>query len=237
MPIMAVYEPKQAVFWTPRGQPVKMWVRGGTNDWNTTQSCLTEDEYRTKDLHLTGEAIDIGAYTGGVTVGLLVDNPELHVTAVEPLPENQDLILRNLAVNDLLDRCTLIRGAVGIGPVTIRYRYTDSENDRHHAFVGNAYGSDAEGTHQSVTYQGTLFSELPKAEFVKIDCEGGLWAVLHQMTEVPRIAGEAEPVPLPNGEVGSRARLERILGPTHDIEWGAAPGEPGDWGFWATLRG
>lgn len=231
-----MYELRQERFTTPRGKPVSMWVREGTNDWNTCQSCLTEDEYRIGGLHFTAEALDIGAYTGGVTVALLVDNPELHVTAVEPLPENLDLLRANLALNGVDDRCIVIPGAVGVGEVRIHYRYTGSANDRHHAFVGNAYGSDAAGPHQTVTYQGISFDELPVAEFVKIDCEGGLWAILHEMTEVPRIAGEAEPVPLPDGGVGSRALLERILGPTHDIEWGAEPGEPGDWGFWAVLR-
>lgn len=231
-----MYEPSLQRFTTPRGQPVQMWVRDGTNDWSTVNSCLTEDEYRTKGLNLYGTALDIGAYLGGVTIALLVDNPALRVTAVEPLPENVNLIYRNLLQNGVADRCTVIAGAVGIGEVTIRFRYTGSENDRHHAFVGNAYGSDAVGTHQSVTYQATPFSDLPKAEFVKIDCEGGLWAILDQMTDVPLIAGEAEPVSLPGGKVGSRSLLESILGPTHDIEWGAAPGEPGDWGFWAMLR-
>jgi FkbM family methyltransferase len=231
-----MYEPSQERFTTPRGRPVSMWVRADTNDWNTAQSCLTEDEYRTRGLNLYGTALDIGAYTGGVTVALLADNPALHVVAVEPIPENVVLIYQNLALNGLTDRCTVIAGAVGKGEVTIRFRYTGSANDRHHAFVGNAYGSDEAGTHQSVTYQATEFRDLPLAEFVKIDCEGGLWAILDQMTEVPRIAGEAEPVLLPDGEVGSRTRLERILGPTHDIEWGAAPGEPGDWGFWAVAR-
>lgn len=231
-----MYELSEERFITPRGRPVVMVVRDGTNDWNSTQSCLTEDEYRIRGLNLYGTALDIGSYTGAETVALLVDNPALHVVAVEPIPENVVLIYQNLALNGVTDRCTVIPGAVGIGEVTIHYRFIDSANDRHHAFVGNAYGSDAAGPHQTITYQALSFADLPTAEFVKIDCEGGLWAILHEMTKVPRIAGEAEPVPLPDGSVGSRALLESILGPTHDIEWGAEPGEPGDWGFWATLR-
>lgn len=238
---MIEYEVAEAHFWTPRGQPVTMAYRLETNDWNTHQSCLNEDEYRIGSLHLTGTAVDIGGYLGSETVALLVDNPDLHVITVEPLPENLALIRDNLALNGVADRCTLIAGAVGHGKVTIHFRFTGSANDRHHAFVGNAYGSDAQGPHERVTYDALSVPDLldrapSPVSFVKIDCEGGLWAVLDGMTDVPLIAGEAEPVPLPDGTVGSRTLLESILGPTHDIEWGAEPGEPGDWGFWAVLR-
>lgn len=236
-----MYEVSWAEFQTPRGAPVHVAIRAGTNDWNTANSCLGDnDEYRTRDLYLSGTAIDIGGYLGTVTLGLLLDNPELHVICVEPLPENLDLIRANLDANGVADRCTLIAGAVGVGEVSIKYRYTGSVNDLHHAFVGNAYGGDAAGPHETVTYRAWSFRELvaeyDAPSFVKIDCEGGLWAILHEMTDVPLIAGEAEPVPLPDGTTGSRALLESILGPTHDIEWGAPPGEPGDWGFWAKLR-
>lgn len=239
---MIDYAIKWDWFRTPRGKRVQMALRDGTNDWNTHASCLNEDEYRIRDLHLTGTAIDIGGYTGSETIALLVDNPELHVITVEPLPENLELIRMNLEANGVADRCTLIAGAVGHGPITIRYRYTDNENNKHHAFVGNAYSSDAkDGGHQEVTYKALTFINLWEMvggdpSFVKIDCEGGLWAILDEMTDVPLIAGEAEPVPLPDGTVGSRALLESILGPTHSIEWGAEPGQPGDWGFWAVRR-
>lgn len=244
-----MYEVSWGQYVTPRGQPVSMAIREGTNDHNSTYSCLNVDEYRIARLHLTGTAIDIGGYTGAETIALLVDNPDLYVITVEPLPENLELIRANLEANGVSDRCTLIAGALGHGEVSIHFRYTDNENNRHHAFVGNAYSSDAkDGGHQTVTYEAIPFWKLVSAgmavngmdigrpEFVKIDCEGGLWSILDEMTDVPLIAGEAEPVPLPDGTVGSRALLESILGPTHDIEWGAAPGEPGDWGFWATKR-
>lgn len=232
------YDISPAYFRTPAGRSCLVYVREGTNDWNTAQSCLNEDEYRTAGLNFEGSFLDIGGYLGTVSLAILIDHPNTHAIIVEPLPENLDMIARNLAVNGLADRATIVPGAVGVGEVTIHYRYTGSENDRHHAFVGNAYGGNAEGTHESITYQALSYRDLAPegVPFVKIDCEGGLWAVLHEMTEVPLIVGEAEPVPLPNGVTGSRALLESILGPTHTVTWGAEPGEPGDWGFWAVRR-
>src|SRR3990167_4276023 len=110
-----MYEPRQERFTTPRGRPVTMWVRDGTNDWNTLASCLNEDEYGLRDLHLDGEALDIGAYTGGVTVALAVDNPNLHVTAIEPVPGNVYLLFRNLEATDLSERVTVYQPAAGDG--------------------------------------------------------------------------------------------------------------------------
>ena len=133
-----MYEPRQERFTTPRNQPVTMWVRADTNDWNTLYSCLTGDEYGLRDLHLSGWALDVGAYTGGVTVALAMDNPELQVVAVEPVPGNVELLRLNLEANGLTDRVTVVEGAAGDGSkVNIRYGYSGSELATHHAFVGN----------------------------------------------------------------------------------------------------
>ncbi len=232
------YEVVLGQFATPKGNPAAVWYRLDTNDWNTANSCLNCDEYRTRDLDFEGSFLDIGGYLGTVSLAILLDHPNTHAIIVEPLPENLELIERNLAANGLTDRATVIAGLVGTGEVTINYAYTGTENDRHHAFVGNAWGQSGGGEHRSITYQALSFHDLAPdgVPFVKIDCEGGLWPTLHEMTGVPLIAGEAEPVTLPDGTTGSRALLERILGPTHEIEWGAPAGEPGDWGFWAILK-
>lgn len=198
------YTRASARFVTPRGQSVKMTYRQDTNDWNTTYSCLTEDEYGLRELRLTGRALDIGGYTGGVTVALAVDNPELHVTVVEPVPDNLALIRENVEQNGVADRVTIIAGAVGTAEqreLTIHYGYTGSELAEHHAFVGNislvqsepdACPSDIPHEHVTVPVH-SLASLLP-ADFVKIDCEGGEWAFLTgPVAEVPRWVGEWHP--------------------------------------------
>ena len=114
-----------------------MNVREGTNDHNTAQACMTQDEYGLAGLHLCGEALDVGGYAGGVTIGLLMDNPELHVTIIEPLPANLELIRSNLEANGLTERATVIAGAAGTDPL-IAYNGRSTEVAEHHRFVGNA---------------------------------------------------------------------------------------------------
>jgi len=237
---MARYDVSPAWFVTPRGNTALIYLREGTNDWNTAYSCLTEDEYGTRDLPLTGRFLDVGGYLGTASIAILVDNPDTHAIIVEPIPDNLELIRRNLEANDLTDRATVIEGVVGKGETTIHYAFEGNESDLHHAFVGNSgeTGTDA-GPHRTVTYTGLSYRELVGSEdvaFIKIDCEGGEWPVLHEMAAVPLIVGEIHPVPLPDGAAGSRELLNAILGATHDITYGGPEGSPAAWGFRAQLH-
>ena len=247
---MARYDIRPEMFTTPRGNPCVVYIREGTNDWNTANACLgRNDEYNTAGYDFTGTSglfVDIGGYLGTVALAVLLDHPGTRAIIVEPIPENLDLIRRILSINGVLDRASLIAGAVGSGQTTIHYGYDPSpdlsdqanENNLHHAYVGNGVGSGG-APHKSVTYQGLSYREVIGDEapaMVKIDCEGGEWPVLHEMTDVPLIVGEYHPITLPDGSVGSRALAESILGATHDITYGGPIGSPEAWGFRAVRR-
>lgn len=229
----------ESVFVTPRGVPVTMAVRTDTNDWNTTNSCLTSDEYHLRDRRFEGLAFDIGGYTGGVSIALAVDNPDLRVITVEPVPENADLIERNAARNGVQDRVGVFRGAIGpkgVGTSEIRYRYVGDFSLEHHAFVGNtslAYPDAGEVQHDTLTVEtlglSALLDRFGDPSFLKIDCEGGEWPFFETATQtalkrLPLIVGEAHPV---NGHVVSD--IEKVLGKTHHVTTDG-------WLFEATLR-
>lgn len=216
-------------FTTPRGVPVTMACRAETNDWNTTNSCLAADEYRLKELHLEGTAIDIGGYTGAVAVALLVDNPSLRVLCVEPVPDNADLIERNAGRNGVADRLTLFRGAIGPRGTTeseIRYRYVGDFSLEHHAFVGNtslAYPDGGSVQHETLHVETLGLAALldrfgiKEPSFVKIDCEGGEWPFFETATQatlrrLPLVAGEVHPV---GGHVVGG--IATVLGKTHEV--------------------
>src|SRR5256885_2059950 len=90
------YRERTATWTTPRGNGLSITYREGTSDWNTISSCLTHDEYGLRDLHVSGLALDIGAHVGAVTLALLADNADLRVIALEPVPDNVDLLKRNV---------------------------------------------------------------------------------------------------------------------------------------------
>ena len=173
---MARYDILKAWCLTPNGRQALMYYREGTNDPNTLNASMDEDEYGLRGHRFSGLAIDIGGYLGSVAIGLLIDNPKLRVECVEPIPENIDLIRRNAKVNGVADRLTVHECAVGDGrPVTIRYAYQGEENELHHAFVGN--GNTTSGpndmAHTAITVPTMTVADFGPASLVKIDCEGG----------------------------------------------------------------
>jgi len=233
------YDIQREWFRSPRGRSVLVYVREGTNDHNTAQSCLNEDEYRTRDLHLSGLAVDIGGFLGTVALALLIDNPALRVIVVEPIPENLDMIRRNLTVNGVADRAQVIAGAVGVSgePVTISYAFQGEENELHHAFVGNAATVGLTVEHKEVTYPALGLADIVPdgpVPYLKIDCEGGEWGFLTDpgVARIERIVGEFHPILQRDGTTGSRARLEELLSPTHDVTYPDAE----SWGFTAIRR-
>lgn len=223
---------------TPKGEYVRMTYRLETSDWNTVASVmLPHDEYGLAELDLSGRAADVGAHIGAVTVALLRDNPSLHVTAIEPVPDNAALLRENVAQNGVGDRCEVMEAAVGSGKsTTIRYGYTGSENATHHAFIGNSgivYPDSPAEPHLERTVPVVSLARLGPLDFIKIDCEGGEWGFLTgtALRKVTRIHGEAHPV------LGHRAPdMAKQLTATHDVTFSGANLDPGPCGFVAVAR-
>jgi FkbM family methyltransferase len=186
------------MFDTPGGHHIWMHYRDGTNDWNTLTSSLTNDEYELPK-GISGRAVDVGGYLGSVGIALALDNPDLDVTIIEPVPDNADLIERNIDENGLADRITLIRGAVGDG--IVHYGFTGDEAAEHHAFVGNSTLATPEQASGTIRYEPIHLADLGKVDYLKIDCEGGEWLFLAGDTSgIPLIVGEAHAV---HGYTGS----------------------------------
>lgn len=193
-----MYAVTQGTFHTPRGRSVTMNYRTDTNDWNTLNACMTEDEYRLAELDLTGTALDIGAHIGGVTISLALDNPDLRVVAVEAVPPNVDLLRENVERNGLSERVTVLHAAAGEGKTaTIRWAFEGNESADHHAFIGNAVMPESNLTvHRSekvdVRTLASLVREFGPFSFCKIDCEGCEYPFLtgKALADVALIRGE-----------------------------------------------
>lgn len=197
-----MYAVTHGTFRTPRGRQVTLEYREDTNDYNTLRSCLDEDEYRLRDLHLTGTALDVGAHIGGATIALLVDNPDLRVVAVEAVPPNVELLRENLERNGVADRVTVIHAAAGSGrTATIRWAFAGNESADHHAFIGNSL-LPGPATHRAekvpVATLAALVSEHGPFAFAKVDCEGCEYTFLRgaALAGVALIRGEEHHGPL-----------------------------------------
>src|SRR3990167_9568355 len=202
---MARYDIAPAWFRTPRGRACMVNIRERTNHWNTATASLTEGEYGLAAFTFDGHAIDIGGYLGTVTLGLLVDNPNLRVTVVEPLADNVELIRRNLTVNGVIDRAQVLQAAAGYpagGTQIIHHNFRGNETTEHHKFIGNMslvtgigpLGCNDVYEHDHTEVPVVSLSDLMADDtvFLKIDCEGGEWATLADpvSARLPRIHGE-----------------------------------------------
>jgi FkbM family methyltransferase len=174
-------------FLTPWGSEIQVLTREGTNDWNTLYSCLVQDEYKVGDLKdVSGVAVDIGAHAGGCTLALL--SRGFHVISVEPLPENTDLIMRNVDLNGWSKNITLYKKAINKesgGSVILRYGNEKTQSGNHHRFIGNTV--DSSGWVEGVWQGGReiqvetisiddILKNIDSVAFLKIDCEGAEWS-------------------------------------------------------------
>ncbi len=211
---------EERLFTTPRGNSARLLVRPGTNDAMMSESAILGDEYRLKEIELVaGDVVlDIGAHIGMVAVAIALDFPEAKVVALEPVPENFDLLVENLRENGLLGRVEPIHGAASrpnaIG-VEIAYDFEGGELETIHRFVGNQ--PMPPGTPQkTVTVDAYGLPDLVKrrgksVRLIVIDAEGAEYDVLRgaSLSLVEEIRGEYH---------AGFAKLAKQLSATHDVE-------------------
>lgn len=221
---------------------LKFLTRDGTSDYNSAYACSVEDEYHLAMLDLRDKVcFDIGAHIGGVS--MLLGLKGALVVAVEPVPDNADLVRRNAALNGF--EIVVVEKAAGApGGIELAYGWYGDENADVHTWIGNTgLGLDGYGSHfhthiATVTLQ-ELVDEFGLPYAVKIDCEGGEWDLLSEPIagEVQVISGEHHPLQPGNSteHLKGRAEILELLDATHVVSFtGPADGSAG--AFLATHR-
>lgn len=222
------------VWETPAGNRAVFTYRSESSDFNTLNACLDDDEYRLPS-GLKGLGLDIGAHIGAVAVALALDNPQMRVIAVEPVPDNLRLLRVNVAANGLQDRVGIIAGAVGKGTVTIRHSFRGSESAEHHAFVGNSslFAAPYSASYEETVYDGWSLANLAteRVVFCKVDIEGAEFELFDDpaVALLQTIAGEA------HNTHGTQREFRALLARTHDVTFTGPPAGP--WGFRAVRKG
>lgn len=211
---------------TPRGVPFEMLVRPDTNEGAIATAVLGDDEYGLRDLALSGWALDVGGYSGAVGIALALDNPDLRVVIVEPVPANAEVIETNIAAQHLSERVTLVASAAAGCDCdqVIFYDYRKAGNEPANyvsdvRMMANIYEprKDVEATRAVVPGISlpTLLSwfHIEDVALLKIDCEGCEWGFLNSpaVARIARLTGEYHGAP---GVPGLHERLDA----THEVE-------------------
>jgi FkbM family methyltransferase len=218
---------------TPRGHPARLAVRDQTSDLAVAGSTFAGaagsplvDEYGLAATTIAGRFVDVGAHIGAVTVAVLLDNPDATAVLVEPVPENVDMIRANLAANGLEGRAEILQGAVGTNQIS--YGFEGSETASTNRYIGNLTMAPLRGSQRIQVRCYTLAELLPCAA-MKVDCEGGEWALFadRAILTVPLLFGEY------HGQPGAEGVLA-TFGKTHRVTFDHTGGSAGN--FRALLR-
>lgn len=117
-------------------------------------------------------AVDLGANIGMFGIWLLQRAPDARVVSYEPEPGNAAMVERNIAANSAEGRWTLHRAAAAPADGTLSFMAGEGPRSR----VVDGASSAGEGVITVAARD--PFDELMAADFVKIDIEGGEWALM-----------------------------------------------------------
>lgn len=190
-------------FIAPNGEKRTFWFRDGTNDESTIIACFEEDHYKILDekFEKGDVVIDLGAHIGGVSC-LLATIPGIKIISVEALPENLELLKKNL----------MQAGGAGTEGVV----YENAIWSRSHEMIDICYGDDSESgkVHRFIGTMGqgtdqqdscgvetisllSIFRKenIKKCKLLKADIEGAEEEVIrntpkHVLKRIEKIKGE-----------------------------------------------
>lgn len=193
-------------FLAPNGEVRTFTFREDTNDENVIRAAFCEDEYRIMGLEFKeGDVVlDLGAHIGAVTLLMTTIRPDLRIFAFEPMPDNFELLKKNVTESDYQGEINIYRQAVWFYEEdTVKIFYGDSsENGKTHRNIGSLFKihdfyNDRLFKKAKATNLSKIFEEnhITSCRFVKMDVEGSEYGILKAcpkevLSMIDRIHGE-----------------------------------------------
>jgi FkbM family methyltransferase len=212
-------------------------VRHGTADIATLDEVFYSREYDFPDpvrraldtSERSLSVVDLGANIGLFDLWVLRHFPDALVTAVEPDPSNLEVLRQCVALNDHTGRWTVIEAAASNRGGTVSFA------------AGGASLSRIEPEGGNLTVEMVdIFPYLERADLIKIDIEGGEWAILTDprfrelapagvvLEYHPHLAPDGDPAAIARSLVagaGAGLHVQPIsqFGPGHGMLWAWRP--------------
>jgi FkbM family methyltransferase len=153
-------------------------VRPNSTDTNIAtaiigRDAIDSDEYNIRRLAKAGEVfLDVGAYAGHAS--LLAAQLGMVCVAIEPLPENIEILRHNIALNNAGNAITVIEGALGCNKIFWFSRNDDWGFRRRFVAEPRPLENCSEVAVARVDLD-NLMSGYERIHLLKTDCEGGEW--------------------------------------------------------------
>ncbi|MFH1663245.1 MAG: FkbM family methyltransferase [archaeon] len=188
---------KQIIFELRNG--TKFITRTKTKDRDIFVETAIADQYRTDKIFLDSKSavLDIGAQAGFFSV--FISRRVGKVFAFEPVPENFELLKKNLALNNRKNRVVAFNKAVA-GKNGKQKIFLSENNTGGHSFFGksNLFGKNKGFIECNTISLENVFSEnkLEKCDLLKMDAEGAEYEILFNapdkiLEKITRISMEA----------------------------------------------
>ena len=174
---------RQIIRFLQQGQPLdKLYLRNGLelelpSIQNFSLSIFREVwQHRVYLRALTGVSpqyiIDIGAHAGFFTVQAATNWPHAHIIAIEPAPNNYNILERNVKTNNL-HNVTLIQAALTSDrSETVEFQLSSQAES--HALVGQGVTKNKSDVIQvpTISFEQIFENNNMIVDLLKIDCEG-----------------------------------------------------------------
>jgi FkbM family methyltransferase len=148
------------------------------------------------DLRSCTSIVDVGANVGMASIWFARECPNARVFAVEPAPRPLERLRRNVAANRLEERVTIIPAAISVQSGTgFVETIGSSALGRFTSTTGAASAGVELAEVQATTLADVLEPAGGRADLMKLDCEGGEYAVLDEsnhsvLQQVRSVVGE-----------------------------------------------
>lgn len=221
---------------------LRVAIRHGTGDVVTLGEVFHEHDYRPPAIvsDALGEVrsiVDLGANVGLFGAFAAARWPAAEIVAFEPDPDNVAVHERAISENGLQKRWTLVPAAAGTSDGKATFAVGQAALS--HIVDGGSGGPTVDGVPSVPTCEVPVWDVLPRlaeADLLKMDIEGGEWAILDdpRFREAPPRVLVLEyhprmcPGPYPRGAVEARLRAAGLR--THAI-WHRADGHGMLWAW------